>query len=329
MHDAETAWVAVADLGTTKTLALVAVRERAGLRVVAHGQAVTRGLRHGRVTDVAAAASSLRLAVERAAAGLAELPPLHLGVAAPAAEAWAAGAEREAAAAAGLEVAAVVPNALAAAEAVLDRAEAEAGAAVVDIGGGSCDVAAFDRGRLVHTASIGMGSAYITNDLAIGLGIPWAAAESLKLRHARVDGALLQKTVEVPTEGGTRAVELPFVQEIALARVDEILEAVKAALEEARAAGCRFGAGVVLTGGGAALRGLAKRAMEVWDLPVRFGAPQLGDERWTGLETPQAAAAMGLLRLAAAAPAAAAASAREEPPATFARRLWAWLAGLV
>lgn len=399
-----TPWVAAVDLGTTKTLALVAERHRSGVRLAGHGQATTRGLRKGQATDAETVARSIRLAVERACAGVAAAPPVWLGVAGADVHAEVAevavplpegrvrredvralrslfhegslpgqretvhvvehgfatqpgrwlhqpvgrpGTElacralvvtapagqlallREAASAAGLDVAAISLNALAAAEAVLDPAEAEAGVAVVDIGGGTCDVAAFDRGRAVHVASIGLGSAYITNDLAIGLGIPWAAAETLKRRHARVDGALVQKTVEVAAEDGVRVVELPFVQEIVLARVDEILEAVRAALQEARAR-CRFGAGAVLTGGGASLKGLAKRAMDVWDLPVRLGVPQLGDERWAALESPQAAAAVGLLRLAARG---AAPSARARPvadaPASIARRLMAWLAGLV
>ncbi|MBX6350284.1 MAG: hypothetical protein IRZ11_02070 [Clostridia bacterium] len=236
---------------------------------------------------------------------------------------------RSAAAAAGCEVAQIVPAGVASAWAVLDGEERREGAVALDFGAGTIDLAVFRDGEPVRAASLPLGSQYITNDLALGLGIPWMAAEALKCRHARVDGALVQREVPVPGgAGGT--VELPLVDEIVLARTDELLERAGAAIEEL-CEGRPPAAGVVLTGGGVALRGFPKRAMEVWGWPVRLGAPAAGDDRFPAAASPAAATAVGLIACAERSPALLAGGAIQERTGVVAasRRLVAWLSGLV
>lgn len=411
-------WVAAVDLGTTKATALVGRHGPAGWRLAGHGHASMRGVEKGAVTDPEAAARSVRLALERAFAGLGlspggadgapaegdgPVPAVFLGVAGESildepvtaevdvdqgrvrpehveqcAGAIAASsgptratlhvlgqafavqpgkwlddpvgrpgarlrgrarlvtstasqvaAIRKTAEGAPLAVADLILNAIAAGWSVLDSDERAAGTAVVDFGGGTLDVALFAGGGPARVASLPLGSGYITADLAIGLGIPWAAAESLKCRHARVDGALVQRVVEVPGQGGM-TVELPLVDEIVSARADEILERAEPVIREMREE-VGLPGGVVLTGGGVALRGLPKRAMEIWNVPVRVGTPRPVEDRFQALATPGAAAAMGLLDLARRSPLQSARSVMPAMPMAVAmgRRLVAWLSGLV
>src|SRR5205814_10377800 len=118
---------------------------------------------------------------------------------------------------------------LASAEAVLTDSEREAGVMLVDIGGGTTDVAVFLEGTAWHTAVLPVGGSHITNDVAIGLRSPYEAAEELKLKHGRANrhGVLADEPVRVATEGGVQEYLRAELCDIIEARVEEIMLMVR------------------------------------------------------------------------------------------------------
>jgi cell division protein FtsA len=245
---------------------------------------------------------------------------------------------------AGLSVADVTLNALASAEAVTAPGERDLGVAVADIGAGCTDVVVLQGGAPVFTAVAPVGGQLVTADLAAGLHVDLETAEALKLEHGLCDPALAgaEAAVALPPgglageggadlaaagwDGAARAVPERLVAEIVGARAEEILAAVADIL---RRSGCPrdLPAGVVLTGGGARLRGLAALAMRLLEQPVRVTAPQGCREAGELLGTPPCAAGVGLLQLAAAG-LQAAAEAAPAAPARQRRRLRGWWRGL-
>jgi cell division protein FtsA len=176
---------------------------------------------------------------------------------------------------AGLAPLALVSQGLAAAEAVLSSEEKELGVALIDLGAGTCDLVVFQDGAPVHTTVLPVGGNNVTRDIAIGLRIPLDVAEELKLSYAcaAVRSTGKDEFLSARTFGGT-IVEVSRRQlcTIVAARVDEILELLRAEIQ--RAGGSRLlPAGYVFTGGAAALDGFLDRAAEMLDGPVRLGQP--------------------------------------------------------
>ena len=177
---------------------------------------------------------------------------------------------------AGLAVEDIVLEPLASAEAVLSADEQELGVLLVEIGGGTTNVALFREGAIWHTAILPLGGDHITNDIAVGLRTPVAEAEELKKRYgcaltARVPA---QETIDVPSVGGRKPRELSrqVLSEIIQPRVEEIFRLVakdltKAGFEDAATAG------MVVTGGTSILEGVPEVAEAVFSLPVRRGMP--------------------------------------------------------
>jgi cell division protein FtsA len=177
---------------------------------------------------------------------------------------------------AGLAVDDIVLEPLASAEAVLSADEKELGVLLVEVGGGTTNVALFREGAIWHTAVLPLGGDHITNDIAVGLRTPVADAEELKKRFgcaltARVPAV---ETVDVPSVGGRKPRELSrqVLSEIIQPRVEEIFRLVakdltKAGFEDAATAG------VVVTGGTSILEGVPEVAEAVFSLPVRRGMP--------------------------------------------------------
>jgi cell division protein FtsA len=177
---------------------------------------------------------------------------------------------------AGLAVYDVVLESLASAEAVLSDDEKELGVLLVEIGGGTTNVALFREGAIWHTAVLPLGGDHITNDIAVGLRTPVAEAEELKKRFgcaltARVPA---QETVDVPSVGGRKPRELSrqILSEIIQPRVEEIFRLVakdlaRAGFEDAATAGA------VVTGGTSILEGVPEVAEAVFAMPVRRGMP--------------------------------------------------------
>ena len=151
-----------------------------------------------------------------------------------------------------LHVADIVLEPLASAHAVLDEEEKELGVALVDIGGGTTDIAIFHDGALVHTAVLAVGGHQLTNDIAVGLRTPRADADRIKHRHGCAISAFVDESemIEVPSVGGRAPEVLPRrrLTEIIEPRVEEIFSLVRNELARTGYAEL-LGSGVVITGG--------------------------------------------------------------------------------
>lgn len=176
----------------------------------------------------------------------------------------------------GLDVRDIVLQQLASSEAVLSIEEKELGVVLVDIGGGTTDIAVFADGGIKHTAVIALGGNHLTSDIAIGIRTPAAEAEKIKKKYGCALASMVKRdeTIEVPSVGGRkpRTVSRQVLAEIIEPRVEEIMtlvnrEVMKSGFEEVLASG------VVLTGGSAGLEGMPELAEQVFNLPVRKGAP--------------------------------------------------------
>lgn len=166
-------------------------------------------------------------------------------------------------------------NSLASARAVLRPEEKQSGVCLVDLGAASTDVLVFQDNMLRFVKSISIGGLHLTNDLAVGLKVGLAEAEELKLHYASVDQIDDEDEIEISSFNGleNRKIERAFLRTIVQPRIEEILQMVrnelsKEGLDES------LPTGVVLTGGGAALKGVLDVAQRVFRLPVRLGKPE-------------------------------------------------------
>jgi cell division protein FtsA len=229
---------------------------------------------------------------------------------------------------AGLTVQDIVLEPLASAEAVLLADEKELGVVLVDIGGGTTDVALYREGAIWHTAILPLGGDHISNDIAVGLRTSSADAEGLKRRYGCALTSLVsaEETVDVPSVGGRKARQLSrqILSEIIQPRVEEIFTLV--ARDLARA-GFRDAAtaGVVVTGGTSILEGVPEVAERVFDLPVRRGVPDVDGELAEVVKSPIYATGVGLaLYGLARQPAIAGGAATERGLLGRVRRLTGW-----
>ncbi len=177
---------------------------------------------------------------------------------------------------AGLAVQDVVLEPIASAEAVLFPDEKELGIVLIDIGGGTTDMALFRDGAVWHTAVLPLGGDHITNDVAVGLRTPMSDAESLKKRYGCALTAMVaaEETVDVPSVGGRKPRQLSrqVLSEIIQPRVEEIFTLVARELTKSGFADAAT-AGVVVTGGSSIMEGVPELAEAVFDQPVRRGVP--------------------------------------------------------
>ncbi|MHB1130782.1 MAG: cell division protein FtsA [Chloroflexota bacterium] len=176
---------------------------------------------------------------------------------------------------AGVELAGLVFEPLASAEALLSDEEREMGVALADIGGGTSNIAVFGEGRLCHTSVAPLGGGHVTNDLAVGLRTPLANAEELKLSSGHAIAAAVdeQEMVRVSSFGEVGAeVSRRRLCEITEARLEEVCTVVAAEIARAGFDGM-LPAGLVLAGGTAETPGLEDLAREICRLPVRVGRP--------------------------------------------------------
>lgn len=169
-----------------------------------------------------------------------------------------------------------VLNVLASAEAVLDPAEREMGVIVADIGGGTTDIALYTGGSVWHTAVIPSGGERVTNDIAIGMRVPFDVAEGIKLRYGdcRPHQIDPDNVFEVtPFSGEKITVGWQDLAYIIEARVEQLFELILDSVRESGYTGM-LPAGIVLTGGGARLRGITEVAERVLDVPARVAEPK-------------------------------------------------------
>lgn len=176
----------------------------------------------------------------------------------------------------GLNVADIVLEPLASAEAVLTPEERELGVALVDMGGGTTDIALFHDGVVKHTAVLAIGGNHLTSDIAAGLRTPIAEAERIKQRYgyARTSGVTKDDRVEVPSVGGkgSRTISRQIVCEIIEPRLEEIFQLIRREIAKSGYEGS-LASGVVMTGGSTLLPGMIEMAEEVLGMPVRLGVP--------------------------------------------------------
>jgi cell division protein FtsA len=177
---------------------------------------------------------------------------------------------------AGLNVIDIVLEPLASAEATVAPDERELGVCLIDIGGGTTDIAVFSDGSIVHTSVLALGGYHISNDIAVGLRTPFEEAERIKKKFGVAAARYLASddVLTVRSVGGRRPREVSrkLLCEIIEPRVDEILSLARQELVKENLAD-RIPSGVVLTGGCAALEGLPELAEEIFEAPVRIGTP--------------------------------------------------------
>ncbi len=201
-----------------------------------------------------------------------------------------------------LDVDAIMLQPLVCAEAVLTEDEKELGVCVINIGGGTTDIAVYTNGAIRHTAVIPIAGDHITRDLAQALRTPYHAAERIKTYHGvaleDLDG--LDEMVEVPSVGNRppRQIARRNLASVIGPRVEEILLLT---LNELRHAGYPeelLTSGIVLTGGASLLRGVVELTEEVFNLPARIGVPHDSGHLSERIRNPRYATAMGLLEAA-------------------------------
>ncbi len=177
----------------------------------------------------------------------------------------------------GLEVEDIVLEQLASSHAVLTDDEKELGAALVDIGGGTTDIAVFHDGAIKHTAVIPIAGDQVTNDIAISLRTPTQYAEEIKIKYACALSQLANtdETIEVPSVGDRppRRLARQTLGEVVEPRYEELFTLIS---NELRRSGFEemIAAGIVITGGSAKMEGAVDLAEEVFHMPVRLGMPQ-------------------------------------------------------
>ena len=197
----------------------------------------------------------------------------------------------------GLEVDDLVLGQLSSSYAVLGDDEKELGVCLVDIGGGTTDLAVFTDGAIRHTAVIPIAGDQVTNDIAVALRTPTQHAEDIKIRHACALSAKGgSENIEVPSIGDRppRRLSRQTLAEVVEPRYEELLTLIQAELRRSGYESLVAG-GVVLTGGSAKMEGLIDLAEEVFHMPVRLGIPQYVTGLVDVVRNPIHATGVGLL----------------------------------
>ncbi|MBM4180419.1 MAG: cell division protein FtsA [Betaproteobacteria bacterium] len=198
----------------------------------------------------------------------------------------------------GLEVKDLVLQPLASSHAVLNDDEKDLGVCIVDIGGGTTDIAVFTRGAIQHVAVIPIAGDQVTNDIAMTLRTPTREAEDLKIQHGIALRQLAdpKEMIEVPGIGerGPRMLSKQLLSEVIEPRVEELFSLVQA---ELRRSGFeeQISSGIVLTGGSSLMRGMVELAEEVFHMPVRIGVPEYIGGFSERVRNPRFATGVGLL----------------------------------
>jgi len=200
---------------------------------------------------------------------------------------------------AGLGANSVILQPLASSRSVLSNEEKELGVVLIDIGGGTTDIAVWKEGSLLHSQIIPLGGNHFTNDLAVALKVPHNEAERIKLNHGAVlkENQLNETYITVQGLSGTRPreVSLSFVSEILGARAEELFSVIKELVLEKNLQDEITG-GFVLTGGGSLIRNLAELAEYYLEKPVKLGYPTAFGGMTTAMQHPKFSTVLGLLQ---------------------------------
>jgi cell division protein FtsA len=200
---------------------------------------------------------------------------------------------------AGLNANSVILQPIASSRSVLSNEEKELGVVLIDIGGGTTDIAVWKDGSLIHSQIVPLGGSHFTNDLAMALKIPHNEAEKIKLTH----GSVLNQnqlndtylTVQGLSGSRPREVSLAYVAEVLGARAEELFNVIKEIILEKNLQDEITG-GLVLTGGGALIRNLPEMAEFILDKPVKVGYPQAFGGMTTAMQHPKFSTVLGLLQ---------------------------------
>ena len=198
----------------------------------------------------------------------------------------------------GLEVKDLMLQPLASADAVLLDDERDLGVCLVDIGGGTTDIAVFTDGAIKHTSVIPIAGDQITNDIAMALRTPTKDAEELKMAHGVALRQLASSTemIEVPGVGdrGPRELSRQTLAEVIEPRVEELYSLIQ---RELRSSGLEelLSSGIVITGGSSLMKGMVELGEEVFHMPVRVGLPNYTGALSEVVRNPRYSTAMGLL----------------------------------
>ena len=198
----------------------------------------------------------------------------------------------------GLEVTDLILQPLASSLAVLTQDEKDLGVALVDIGGGTTDVAVFTDGAIRHTAVIPIAGSQITNDIAMALRTPTQDAEDIKLRYGvamqRLAGT--DEMIDVPGIGDreSKSMSRQALAAVIEPRVEELFSLVQQSLRDSGYEEL-LSSGIVLTGGSAQLPGMVELAEEIFSMPVRIGSPRYEGGLEEVIRSPRHATVVGLL----------------------------------
>ncbi|MBS1963466.1 MAG: cell division protein FtsA [Bdellovibrionales bacterium] len=203
---------------------------------------------------------------------------------------------------AGLNVTEICLEPIASAAAVLSEDEKDLGVVLVDIGGGTSDIAIFKDGAIVYTGVLAIGGNHITNDIAVGLRCPQHEAEKLKIAHGCGLASLVRpdETIEVAGVGGRKPRMVPrrLLAEIIEPRVEEMFSLIQREVIQS-GHGDVLSGGVVITGGSSLLEGMPEMAEFIFEMPVKRGIPQgIGGLRDV-VNSPKFATGVGLLKYGA------------------------------
>jgi cell division protein FtsA len=198
----------------------------------------------------------------------------------------------------GLEVSDLILQPIASSEAVLTEDEKELGVCLVDIGGGTTDIAVFKQGAIRHTAVIPIAGDQITNDVAVALRTPTQSAEDIKIKYGCALRQLAdpREVVEVQGTDGreSRQLSVQTLAEVIEPRVVELYDFV---LAELRRSGLEemIASGIVITGGSAMMKGMVELGEEIFHMPVRLGLPRYVGGLSEVVSNPRYATGVGLL----------------------------------
>jgi cell division protein FtsA len=198
----------------------------------------------------------------------------------------------------GIEVSDLILQPLASSLAVLTEDEKELGVCLVDIGGGTTDIAVFKQGAIRHTAVVPIAGDQMTNDVAVAFRTPTQSAEEIKIKHGCALRQLAdpREIVEVPGVDGRdpRQLSVQTLAEVLEPRVVELYELV---LNELRRSGMEemIASGIVITGGSAMMRGMVELGEEIFHMPVRLGMPRYVGGLSEVVRNPRYATGVGLV----------------------------------
>jgi|TARA_B110000259_G_scaffold177798_1_gene215366 cell division protein FtsA len=200
----------------------------------------------------------------------------------------------------GLEVVELILQPLASSEAVLTKDEKELGVCLVDIGGGTTDIAIIKNGSIQHTAVIPIAGDQITNDIAVAFRTPTQSAEDIKIAHGSAVSymASANEIIAIPLVDGRepKKITTEVLSQVIEPRITELYELVRNELHRSRM-GNAIASGIVITGGSSMMKGMINLGETVFNMPVRIGVPRDVDGLLQVVENPRYATGIGLLKI--------------------------------